>query len=138
MSETISLSSVEFPSFLLLAAITRAKVLETHPETLRGRPLEVTFFVNGIELPFSDTVNDLWRRARAEIDKKVEAAVAKRLATIDPAPLMSSLSEVQDRMAEVMAVLAGMSTPEPTSEASTALTWHGHDTAATKVPKRAN
>ena len=105
MPETISsLRSLDsFPEFFLIAAITRAQ--KVSGIDLPVLPIEVKLTVNGTELPYSETMDDIWERSQREFDKKVlqkarELVAGARLASLDAQldRLKDTLDEVLDQM----------------------------------------
>lgn len=102
MAETFtSLRSLDsFPEFFLIAAITRAQ--KESGTDLPMLPIEVTLTVNGVELPYSETMKDVWERSQGEFDKKV---LEKAKDLISSAGLEAVLEAIDDARAMVLSAL---------------------------------
>lgn len=107
MPETISsLRSLDnFPEFFLIAAITRAQK-ESGTE-LPVMPIEVILTVNGVELPYTETMDDVWIRSQAEFDKKV---LEKAKELISDARLEAVLDVIEDARSMIFSALEKAST----------------------------
>lgn len=74
MSETIDATSQEFPGFFVIAAITMANALG---DKIISNPVEVMLLVNGVELPFVETINDIYQRMERQIDEQAREVAEK-------------------------------------------------------------
>lgn len=70
-----------FPGFFLISAITYGKVLdEVSNKHVQGEPFDVELKINGVEVPFIHTLNELWARASNELENKARN-MAKEMVT---------------------------------------------------------
>lgn len=98
MSETIDVTSQEFPGFFIIAAITRSKV----DIDKISNPVEVTFLVNGIELPFTDTINDIYRRMNERLDMEAIEIAEKMVTEAGLDGVAEALREVEWKVKEAL------------------------------------
>ena len=70
-----------FPGMFLVEAVVQGKVLDKVVETRKqGELFDIEFKINGVEVPFSITLNDVWKRANAELTERARK-MAKEMIT---------------------------------------------------------
>lgn len=74
MSEIVNINDREFPGFFVIAAITQAK---EQRDKIKPGPLEVMLTVNGVELPFTATINDIYARMQAQLEEDAQELAQK-------------------------------------------------------------
>ncbi len=99
MPEKIDATSYSFPGFFVLAAITRAKALGAK---INSNPVEVTFLVNGVELPFVETMNDIHRRMNIQIDAQVRDLAERMVLEAGLDGINDALSEIEVKVKEAI------------------------------------
>lgn len=104
MSEMIDATSHDFPGFFVIAALTRAKAVGG---AITGDLVEVSFTVNGVELPFAETLNDIYQRMERGINHKVQERAEKLIAEAGLDRLTEALREAEE--AVTVAVKAALS-----------------------------
>lgn len=77
MSEQIDVTARDAAGHFLLQAIVQGKTLGAKIAT---NPVEVQLLVNGVELPFRATLDNLWGRMEADIEERARA-MAERMVT---------------------------------------------------------
>jgi hypothetical protein len=65
-------------------------------------PVEVTFLVNGQEMPFTATLEDIWRRMEAEMDGKVLAKAEEMVTAAGLDAVSEVLREVEWKVKEAL------------------------------------
>lgn len=103
------------PGFFIVAAVTAARRANPDlPDVVA--PLEVTLQVNGVEIPFASTVENIFARMREAVDKDVEARVLNVLndaALLDVQDLLATArANVSATVHRVNARLGGRPAPE--------------------------
>ena len=74
MIEKIDATSRDFPGFFIISAIALAGALKD-PEKeckLLQNPVSVELIVNGVALPFTQTINDIYRRMNENVTNRVK------------------------------------------------------------------
>lgn len=99
MSETINATSHEFPEFFVIASITRAKEIG---DAIKSNPVEVTFLVNGIELPFVETMRDIYQRMEKQIDTQAIELAEKMVTEAGLDGVADALREVEWKVKDVL------------------------------------
>lgn len=99
MTENIDVTSREFPGFFVLAAITQAMGVCDH---ITSNPVEVKLLVNGIELPFTQTMNDIYRRMEANIDSQAHEIAEKMVTETGLAGIAEALRECEWKVKEAI------------------------------------
>jgi hypothetical protein len=115
MSESVSVSSKQFPGFFLLAAITRAKAIG---DKIHSSPVEVTFTANGVELPFVDTLNDLYERMENEIDGRARKIAEQMIQSNGLETIHEAISDLEAKIKEAIDRVVIKDTGEPKSKVS--------------------
>jgi hypothetical protein len=99
MSETVDATSQEFPGFFVIAAITRAKALG---DKINSNPVEVTLLVNGVELPFVETMNDIYQRMERQIDEQAREVAEKMVTEAGLDGVADALREVEWKVKDAL------------------------------------
>lgn len=100
MSEYIDVTSREFPGFFLIAAITQAKAVG---DKINSNPVSVTLLVNGVELPFTETMNDIYRRMEEQIDKQARELAERMVTAAGLEPLAEAIQKAEWEIKEAIA-----------------------------------
>lgn len=101
MSDIIDCTSREFPGFFILAAIVDQ--LGAGMEQFPDKDVTVTLTANGVELPFSATVNDIYRRMGAQRDEEARELAVKMVTAAGLDDLAEALRDVEWRVKEAIA-----------------------------------
>lgn len=99
MGEKIDACSKEFPGFFVLAAIVQAK---NAGEKINTNPVDVTLLVNGIEMPFTETMNDIYRRMEDQIDGRAREIAEKMVTEAGLDGVAEALREVELKVREAL------------------------------------
>lgn len=99
VSETIDATSQEFPGFFVIAAITRGNALV---DKITSNPVEVTLLVNGVELPFVETMNDIYQRMERQIDEQARKVAEKMVTEAGLDGVADALREVEWKVKDAL------------------------------------
>ena len=99
MTEKIDVTSREFPGFFVIAAITQAGAVG---DQIMTNPVEVTLLVNGIELPFTQTMNDIYRRMENQIDEQARELAEKMVTEAGLEGVADALREVEWKVKDAL------------------------------------
>lgn len=99
MTEKIDVTSREFPEFFVIAAITQAGAVG---DQIMTNPVEVTLLVNGIELPFTQTMNDIYRRMENQIDEQARELAEKMVTEAGLEGVADALREVEWKVKDAL------------------------------------
>lgn len=101
MSEQIDVTSVKFPGFFVIAVLTQAE--DKVSEQIKGRYADVTLLVNGVELPFTQTINDIYRRMRNQIEEESRSMAEKMVTEAGLESVAYALREVEWKVKDALA-----------------------------------
>ena len=103
MSETINATSKEFPGFFVIAAITKFK--KETGDKITTNPVEVTLLVNGIEVPFAETMNDIYQRMEKQIDERARVLAEKMVLEAGLEGVSDALREVERKVKDALGMV---------------------------------
>lgn len=96
MSEIIDATSYEFPGFFVIEALTQADdEVITDKLTGKGKDVEVTLLVNGVELPFTKTINNIYSRMQNQIEDEARVMAEKMVTEAGLESVAYALREVE-------------------------------------------
>lgn len=98
--ELVDATSREFPGFFLIAAITRAKAIG---DQIQGNPVNVRLVVNGVDLPYTATMADVWGRARAQLDEEAREMAERMVTEAGLEGVADALREVEWKVKDALA-----------------------------------
>lgn len=85
----------KFPSFFTLAALTKS----AQPlEAFGNNPMSVMLTINGVEVPFSATVQDIWDRCSARLDEEAKEKAIEMIAQSGLDDLREAVHEAERKV----------------------------------------
>lgn len=101
MSEQIDVTSQTVAGFFVIAALTQAE--DEVSEQIKGRYADVTLLVNGVELPFTQTINDIYLRMKNQIEEEAREMAEKMVTEAGLESIADALREVEWKVKDALA-----------------------------------
>lgn len=99
MSETIDVTSYNFPGIFVIEAITLAGAF---PDKINSNPVQVRLLVNDIELPFTEVMVDIYRRMESQIDKEAKELAEKMVTEAGLDKIVEALRDAEWKVKEAL------------------------------------
>lgn len=101
MSEKLDMTSRDFPGFFLIAALVQAG--EDVQKQITEKDVEVQLLVNGIEFPFTKTIEDIYSRMLVQIDSQALEMAEKMVTEAGLDAVAEVLREVEWKVKDALA-----------------------------------
>ncbi len=96
------------PYHFVIASITRHNKGKEIIEKSRGKPFEITLLVNGQEIPFSETIEDIYSRIHEDLNKKAAQLAHEKLTGCGLNKLFDLVDTVEHKLKEELTKIFGV------------------------------